>query len=121
MMNMVYAFQVTVVGKIKLNLMKSKILMGLVLCYASLSWSDSYHGRDHDRAKNLLDRGNILPLQSILDKAYKLYPGKILEVELETEDHMLVYELELLLDNGHVVELLFDATTGQHISTEKED
>jgi uncharacterized membrane protein YkoI len=89
----------------------------LLLYYPVYAWSNS----DHNEAKFLVDSGEILPLQLILDKAHKIYPGKILEVELETEKQKIVYEIELLLDNGHVLELLFDATTGQHLSTKKED
>jgi len=76
---------------------------------------------DHDRAIILQQAGDILPLQKILEKAHNLYQGKILEVELETENSQLVYEIELLISNGSVVELLFDAKTGKHLSTEYDD
>ena len=95
-----------------------QILTLVVLFSAALT---GYADDDHDRAKKLLDAGDILPLESILIKARERQPGKILEIELETEDNKLVYEIELLTPDGKVLELLFDARTGQHISTEEED
>jgi len=106
-----YVFQVMVVGMIK-SLFIILLFISLITAHA-----DS----DHDRAKILLEAGDILPLQSILNKAQKLHQGKILEVELETEQNQLVYEIELLLSNGSIVELLFDAKTGVHLSTEYDD
>ncbi|MCK5667371.1 MAG: PepSY domain-containing protein [Thiotrichaceae bacterium] len=99
------------------KLFKYSLIFYVLFFYSTLSWSDS----DHDKAKMLLDSGNILPLQLILDKAHKLYSGRIIEVELENEDNQLVYEIELLTQDGQVLELLFNASTGQHLSTEKED
>lgn len=76
---------------------------------------------DHDKAKRLMEDGNILPLKTILQKARKIQPGKILEVELENKKGKRIYEVELLTTEGNVIELKFNARTGTHISTEKED
>lgn len=78
-------------------------------------------GDDHDKAKQLLDSGEILPLETILKKVRAINPGKILEVEFETEDGQKLYEIELLEPDGKVIELKIDATTGEHLSTEKEN
>lgn len=80
-----------------------------------------YADDDHDEAKRLVESGEILSLQEILTKARKIQPGKILEVELETERNKSIYEIELLNPDGIVLELKFDAKSGQHLSTEKED
>ena len=84
-------------------------------------FSSTVADSDHNRAKILLEAGKIKPLQQVLKKAQQLHQGKILEVELETKNGQLVYEIELLIANGQVVELLFDAKTAQHISTKRED
>jgi len=76
---------------------------------------------DHEKAKLLLEKGNILPLEAILANARKIQSGRILEVELEHKKSKLVYEIELLTPNGEVLELLFDAQSGKHLSTHKED
>lgn len=89
----------------------------LVLSGSFLAQADS----DHDEAMRLKDAGEIIALEVILQNARKLHQGKIIEAELESEDGELVYEIELLTPNGRVVELLFDATTGEHLKTEIED
>lgn len=76
---------------------------------------------DHERAKRLREAGDILPLETILQKARDIQPGKILEVELETEHGQLAYEIELLTEQGKVVELSFDANTGELIKNKGED
>jgi len=76
---------------------------------------------DHDEAKQLVDSGEILALEVILLKARKIHKGKVLDVELEMKDNRKIYEVELLTTDGIVFELKFDARTGKHISTEKEN
>ena len=95
-----------------------QILSIVLLFSAALT---GYADDDHNRAKKLLDAGDILPLESILMKARESQPGKILEIELETEDNKLVYEIDLLTSDGKVLELVFDARTGQLLSTEEDD
>lgn len=75
---------------------------------------------DHDRAKILREQGEILPLPEILEKAQKEHPGKMLEVELEKEAGIIIYELEFLDDKGRVWELKYDAKTGVLLSSEEE-
>ena len=100
--------------------MKNKIqilTVSLLLAIASpLLASD-----DHDKAKRLADSGAILGLEVILKKVREIQPGKVLEVELETKKGKMFYEIEILGDNGNVFEIKFDAKTGKHISTEKEN
>ena len=81
----------------------------------------AYGDDDHERARQLLEAGDILPLQQILKNAREIQPGKVLEVELETEHNQPVYEIKLLTDQGEVVELLFDASTGKPVARKNED
>lgn len=92
------------------------ILTSLLITCASLVAA----GNDHNEAKRLLDSGDILPLESILEKVRTIHQGKILEVEFETEHGQNIYEIELLTPDGNVLELKIDATSGEHLSTEKE-
>ncbi len=68
--------------------------------------------RDHDRAREALEAGKILPLRTIIDKLDRDYPGQILEVELEYEDGQWIYEIKLLRDNGALIKLELDAGDG---------
>lgn len=64
---------------------------------------------DHDRAREALEAGEILPLRTIIEKLERDYPGQILEVELDHEDGLWIYEIKLLRDNGALVKLKLDA------------
>lgn len=76
---------------------------------------------DHDEARRLLESGNIMPLEQILERLRPEYPGKILEIELDQEDGKKVYEIELLGNDGIVRELIIDARTGNLLRNERED
>lgn len=76
---------------------------------------------DHNEARKLKTEGEILPLEQVINKARKLRPGRILEVELEHEDGRYSYQLELLGAGGSVWELEFDARSGELIKQEKEE
>lgn len=67
---------------------------------------------DHDRVRDYRRGGDIIPLAQILAEN-GLTGSRIIEAELEDEHGRLVYELELLGDDGRVYERYFDATTGE--------
>jgi len=91
-------------------------LPGLLLT-ASLALADS----DHDTARQLREAGDILPLETILKKIQATHSGKVLEVELEKKHDRLVYEIELLDDNGKVWELKVDPHTGEILQQQEDD
>ena len=93
------------------------ILVGLFITFSISLYADD----DHEEAKRLVESGEILALEDVLKSARKIQPGKVLEVELETKKGRKIYEIELLNSDGIVFELKFDAKTGKHLSTEKED
>lgn len=64
---------------------------------------------DHERARRALEAGEILPLRVVLDRVAVEYPGEVLEVELEREDGIWVYEIKLLSRDGGMLELELDA------------
>lgn len=67
---------------------------------------------DHDRARNALQAGEVMPLKSLLAQLERSHPGQVLEVELEQEHGQWVYEFKLLQSNGRLVRLDLDARTG---------
>jgi len=75
---------------------------------------------DHERARKLMEQGDILPLETILQK---LPPneGRVLEVELEREHGQFVYEIEVLNTDGQVKEYIFNAMDGKLLGVENED
>ncbi len=86
----------------------------LVLIIALLlPWTPALAGRDdHERVREAVQAGEILPLRTILDRAEAAYPGDFVAAELEDEDGRLVYEIKLLASDGRVLKLLYDARSG---------
>ena len=100
--------------------MKNKFSLFIISLVVILS-TPLYADDDNDEAKRLVESGEILALEVILNKARDIQLGKVLEVELERKRSKRIYEIELLAPNGTVFELKFDAKTGEHLSTEKEN
>ena len=76
---------------------------------------------DHQVSRRLMEAGEILPLQQILDHIKPEQAGRVLEVELERERGRYVYEIELLSEEGRVWEYKIDAATGEILERELED
>ncbi|MCW9014575.1 MAG: PepSY domain-containing protein [Gammaproteobacteria bacterium] len=76
---------------------------------------------DHDRARQALEAGEILPLRTILRQLERDYPGQIVEVELEHDDDMWVYEIELLRSGGSLIKMKVDASDGTLIGIKGRD
>ena len=73
------------------------------------SW-ESLHGE--------VSRGEVVPLDTILDWLEERYIGEVLEVEVERDDGEVEYEIKLLGPQGQVVEFEFDGHSGQLMSIE---
>lgn len=70
---------------------------------------------DHDRARQALEAGEILPLEKVIEKVNHDNPGQVMEVELEHKSDRWVYEIKLLRPGGLLVKLLVDASNGRVI------
>lgn len=70
--------------------------------------------------------GKVKKLSEILALARRIVPGKVIDVELESDvglddnrkETRWVYEVEILTADNRVVELEFDAKTGQLLEIE---
>ncbi|MGB6008552.1 PepSY domain-containing protein [Castellaniella sp.] len=83
------------------------------------------HDRDREKAERLQAAGQVLPLQDVLDRVAKDYPGQVLKVEFEEESGQgdcaggspcrgrWIYELKILQDQGRLVKIKVDARSGQ--------
>ncbi len=91
------------------------LVSGLVLA-ADLAQADG-----HDRARQLMDAGEIVPLGEIVGRINEQRDGRILEVELDQQDGDYIYEVELLNAKGQVRELKYDARSGELIGDEKDE
>jgi len=62
-----------------------------------------------------------MPLEALLQRAMERYPGaSLLEAELEEEDGIYVYEIELLTTDGVARELELDARDGCLLKDEED-
>lgn len=88
--------------------------LALVLLLAGSAVGDqpweSLHGE--------VSRGEVVPLDTILDWLEAHYIGEVLEVEVEREGGYVEYEIKLLGPQGQVVEFEFDGHNGQLMSIE---
>lgn len=96
-----------------------------ILCAFLALWSAMPYGRlqadeDYREAQRLRQSGKILPLETIVQRAKAVHPGKLLDIELEHDDGRYVYELELLDERGVVWELEYDAATGTLLKQKRE-
>ena len=104
------------ISKQKFFIASLATLLALLICFPVMASDD-----DHEKARRLQQAGAILPLETIIEKAQAIHPGRILEVELETKHGQYQYEIELIDESGHVWEMKFDSQTGQLLKQELED
>lgn len=75
-----------------------------------------------DEALRLREQGRIIPLEQLLSLVEKRHPyASLLEVELEEDDDVYIYEVELATRDGVVRELEIDASTGRILKDEEDD
>lgn len=103
-MNTSFRFSLLFLGAVALA-----AVLGLMLPLAASADSKD---ADHDRARNALQAGEVMPLKSLLAQLERSHPGQVLEVELEQEHGQWVYEFKLLQANGRLLRLDLDARTG---------
>lgn len=70
-------------------------------------------GHDHDRARQAVEAGEVLPLRTILERIEPDYPGQVMEVELEHRDDRWIYEITVLRTSGALVRLKVDGRDGR--------
>ncbi|ADE16102.1 Propeptide PepSY amd peptidase M4 [Nitrosococcus halophilus Nc 4] len=108
----------SVIGKKINRFWAASAALILLLSGASLKALDL----SHDEALRLRQSGAILPFEQILARALEHYPGaQLLESELEREDGLYVYELEILTPTGVVHELEINASNGLLIEDDIDD
>ncbi|CAE6920007.1 Peptidase [Pseudomonas marincola] len=101
-------------------------MKSVVLCSAlvvmTLAMGAHAKDLDQDEALRLRREGVIMPLEQLMQPALQRYPmATLLGAELEDEHGVLVYEVELLTQEGVVRELDLDAHNGQILKDEEDD
>jgi uncharacterized membrane protein YkoI len=68
---------------------------------------------DHDVARDALERGEILPLETVLASVRKVFPGEVAGVEIERTSSGWVYEIKVIAPDGAILDIEADAKTGR--------
>lgn len=74
-------------------------------------------GDDSKEVRRLMLEKEIVSLESLMPSIRSHGDWKILEIELEQDDGKLIYEVELLDEEGRVYEIRYDAKTGQELKS----
>ena len=82
-----------------------------------IAYADS--DKDHDKARQILAKKEILPLDQVLAKVHAEIPGDVIDVELEEEDKVWIYEFKIIEPSGKVVKVEADAKNGTILSTKR--
>ncbi|HRO11771.1 PepSY domain-containing protein [Amaricoccus sp.] len=71
---------------------------------------------DMTRAREALERDEVLPLATILGMVQEKIDARVIEVEFEEENGQYIYEFELITPDGRLLEAIADAVTGEILS-----
>ncbi|TNH15234.1 hypothetical protein FHJ80_13920 [Halomonas sp. BL6] len=94
--------------------LKGSAALVLVLLLMSSATGDQHWKDLHSEVQ----RGDVVPLETILDWLDAHYMGDVLEIEVERDDGLVEYEIKLLGPQGQVVEFEFDGQSGQLMQIE---
>ena len=78
---------------------KGGLVLALVLVLMGSATGDQHWEALHSEVR----RGDVVPLDTILDWLDAHYIGDVLEVEIERDDGLVEYEIKLLGPQGQVV------------------
>lgn len=76
---------------------------------------------DYQRARDALERHEVLPLARIIEIVEAEIDARMIEVEFEEEAGQYFYELEMITPDGRLLEARADAVTGRILAVEEGD
>jgi uncharacterized membrane protein YkoI len=87
-------------------------LSGFVLCWPLLARADMDEDGDHDRARDLYERGEIKGLSNILSVVHAKAPGEIVAVDFIRIGDRWVYRFQIIAADGRRKVVDVDAGAG---------
>ena len=100
-----------------MSIFRPPFFAGLLLAGLLVAPLAQASDKDHERARQAVQAGQVMPLPALLDKLALTHPGQVLEVELERERkegvEVWVYEIKLLQPDGQLIKLELDAKTAE--------
>jgi hypothetical protein len=101
------------VGSMSFRRLRKSSAVALALAALGVAPGWAGDGHDHDRARQAVEAGEVLPLKTIMERVERDYPGKVMEVELERHGERWIYEIKLLRAGGALVKVKIDGRTGE--------
>jgi uncharacterized membrane protein YkoI len=94
------------------------------LCFALvLGWTEAFPAmaeeprsierNDQDIVREALERGESLPLETVLASVRRAFAGEIVGVEIERNKLGWVYEIKVIAPNGAIQKIEVDPKTGR--------
>lgn len=68
---------------------------------------------DQDNAREAVTSGKAMPLYDALRRLGTRYPGRVINIDLQSEGRRLVYRFKVKGEDGNVRKVLMDAKTGK--------
>jgi uncharacterized membrane protein YkoI len=99
--------------------------MGALAAASLLPAAGEAATEDHERARNAVKSGKILPLQKVLQRISKKYPGKVVDADVrevrneKTGKMEWLYFLKVLDKKGQVTDLTVDAKTANVLEAKR--
>jgi len=87
-----------------------------IAAFALLAGASAAFAGENDRSRASANGGAVISLDAALAAARDAIAGDVVGIELEREDGVWVYEVEIVTPGGVMVEAYVDARTGQVIS-----
>ena len=92
------------------------LLLPLFVALLACGSGASSASDDHERARQALEAGTVLPLRTILERVEREYPGQVIDVELERGQEknleLWIYKVKVLRPGGFLIKLKVDARDG---------
>jgi uncharacterized membrane protein YkoI len=95
------------------------LVVGILWLGSAGTGDASFFGLGDSDKKALVHSARIT-LQQAVEKAVINVPGTVVEAELEKHDGRVVYEIEIIDEQGKECEVLIDAKTGEAIKVERD-
>lgn len=96
-----------------MGLRSKGLAIGLLSALAAFPAPARADDRDHDLARQAVERGEIKPLAEILHMVRDKLPGEIAGVKIERKGGRLMYEFRVVGARGRLLEVYVDAATGE--------
>lgn len=92
----------------------------LPVLLAVSAWPAQAHDHeDHDRARQALEQGRVLPLRAVIDRVEREQQGQVVKIEFEADDGRYIYKIRLLQRDGRMAKLKVDAVDGRVLNIKR--